>query len=81
MTQQKNSLFIESGSLPENGYIESFSGKLRDEFLNGQVFDTILESKVISERWRKTYNTIRQHSFFGISSAGAIGTVSGNGIF
>jgi len=55
-------LFIEPGSPWENGYIESFNGKLRDELLNGEIFDTVLEAKVITERWRREYNTIRPHS-------------------
>jgi len=55
-------LFIEPGSPWENGYIESFNGKLRDELLNGEIFDTILEAKVVTERWRKHYNTVRPHS-------------------
>ena len=58
-------LFIEPGSPWENGYIESFNGKLRDELLNGEIFDTILEARVITERWRKHYNTIRPHSSLG----------------
>lgn len=55
-------LFIEPGSPWENGYIESFNGKLRDELLNGEIFDTILEARVITEQWRTQYNTIRPHS-------------------
>jgi transposase InsO family protein len=43
-------LFIELGSPWENGYIESFNGKMRDELLNGEIFDTILEAKVVTER-------------------------------
>ena len=58
-------LFIEPGSPWENGYIESFNGKLRDELLNGEIFDTLLEAKVLIERWRKEYNTIRPHSSLG----------------
>lgn len=58
-------LFIEPGSPWENGYIESFNGKLRDELLNGEVFDTLLEAKVLIERWREEYNTIRPHSSLG----------------
>jgi putative transposase len=54
--------FIEPGSPWENGYIESFNGKLRDELLNGEIFDTITEARVITEQWRKHYNTIRPHS-------------------
>jgi len=55
-------LFIEPGSPWENGYIESFNGKLRDELLNGEIFDTVLEARVVTEAWRKQYNTIRPHS-------------------
>lgn len=55
-------LYIEPGSPWENGYIESFNGRLRAEFLNGEMFDTLLEAKVLIERWRKEYNTIRPHS-------------------
>ena len=58
-------LFIEPGGPWENGHIESFNGKMRDEPLNGEIFDTILEAGVIIERWRKTYNTIRPHSSLG----------------
>jgi transposase InsO family protein len=58
-------LFIEPGSPWENGYIESFNGKLRDELLNGEIFDTVLEAKVVTEAWRKQYNTIRPHSSLG----------------
>jgi transposase InsO family protein len=55
-------LYIEPGSPWENGYVESFNGKLRDELLNGEVFDTLLEAKVLIERWRVHYNTVRPHS-------------------
>jgi transposase InsO family protein len=55
-------LFIEPGSPWENGYIESFNGKLRDELLNGEIFDTILEARAVTEDWRRLYNTIRPHS-------------------
>jgi len=58
-------LFIEPGSPWENGYIESFNGKLRDELLNGEIFDTVTEAKVITERWRNTYNKVRPHSSLG----------------
>ena len=46
----------------ENGYLESFNGKLRDELLNVEIFDTLLEAQVLLERWRRQYNTIRPHS-------------------
>ncbi len=54
--------YIEPGSPWENGYIESFNARLRDELLNGEIFETLLEAKVLIERWRVHYNTIRPHS-------------------
>ena len=60
-----NTLYIEPGSPWENGYIESFNGKLRDELLNREIFDTLLEAKVLVERWRREYNQIRPHSALG----------------
>ena len=58
-------LFIEPISPWENGFIESFNGKLRDELLNREIFDTLLEAKVLIERWRVHYNTVRLHSSLG----------------
>jgi transposase InsO family protein len=58
-------LFIEPGSPWENGYIESFNGKLRDELLNGEIFTTLLEAKILIENWRREYNEIRPHSALG----------------
>jgi putative transposase len=58
-------LFIEPGSPWENGYIESFNGKLRDELLNREVFTTLTEAKVLIEQWRQEYNHIRPHSSLG----------------
>ena len=58
-------LFIEPGSPWENGYIESFNGKLRDELLDREIFDTLLEAQVLIEAWRKEYNQIRPHSSLG----------------
>ena len=58
-------LFIEPGSPWENGYIESFNGKLRDELLDREIFDTLLEAQVLIEGWRKEYNHIRPHSSLG----------------
>lgn len=57
--------FIEPGSPWENGYIESFNGKLRDELLNGEIFDTLYEAQVVTEQWRRYYNTLRPHSSLG----------------
>lgn len=58
-------LFIEPASPWENGYIESFNGKLRDELLNREVFDTLLEARVLIARWRQDYNRLRPHSSLG----------------
>jgi transposase InsO family protein len=58
-------LYIEPGSPWENGYIESFNGKLGDELLDGELFDTLLEAKVVVERWRVRDNTVRPHSSLG----------------
>jgi len=58
-------LFIEPGSPWENGYNESFNGKLRDELLNGEIFYTLREAEVLIEEWRMTYNQVRPHSSLG----------------
>jgi putative transposase len=58
-------LFIEPGSPWENGYVESFNGRLRDELLNLEVLDTLLEARVLVERWRRDYNRVRPHSSLG----------------
>jgi putative transposase len=58
-------LFIEPGSPWENGYIESFNGKMRDELLNRELFTTLTEAKVLIAHWRKEYNQIRPHSSKG----------------
>jgi transposase InsO family protein len=55
-------LFIEPGSPWENGYIESFNGKMRDELLNREIFYSVKEAEVLIEQWRIEYNTIRPHS-------------------
>jgi len=52
-------LYIEPGSPWENGYCESFNSKLRDEFLNGEIFYSLKEVQVLAERWRVHYNTLR----------------------
>ena len=58
-------LFIEPGCPWENGYCESFNGKLRDELLNGEVFYSLKEVQILTERWRREYNTFRPHSSLG----------------
>ena len=55
-------LFIEPGSPWENGYVESFNGQLRDELLDREIFYTLTEAKILIERWRRPYNTVRPHS-------------------
>ena len=59
---QVKTLFIEPGSPWENGYVESFNGKLRDELLNTEIFYTLQEAQVLIENWRQHYNRIRPHS-------------------
>ncbi len=58
-------LFIHPGSPWENGYCESFNGKMRYEFLDGEIFYSLLEAKILIERWRMIYNTKRPHSSLG----------------
>ena len=58
-------LYIEPGSPWENGYCESFNGKLRDELLNGEIFYSLKEARVVIEQWRHHYNTVRPHSSLG----------------
>jgi putative transposase len=58
-------LFIEPGSPWENGYVESFIGKLRDELLNREIFYTLKEATILIEQWRRHYNGVRPHSALG----------------
>jgi putative transposase len=58
-------MYIEPGSRCENGYSESFNSNMREEFLNGEIFYSMKELRVLGERWRKHYNTVRPHSSFG----------------
>ena len=58
-------LYIAPGSPWENGYSESFNGSLRDELLNGEIFYSLAEAKVLIEAWRRHYNTVRPHSSLG----------------
>ena len=62
-------LFIEPGSPWENGYIESFNGKMRDELLDREIFFTLEEAKILIARWREEYNHIRPHSALGYNPA------------
>ncbi len=56
---------IEPSSPWENGYVESLTGKLRDELLNGEIFHTVTEARVLIERWCEHYNRVRPHSALG----------------
>jgi putative transposase len=58
-------LFIEPGSPWENGYVESFNSRLRDELLDGEIFYTLREAQILSADWRRLYNGLRPHSSCG----------------
>ena len=58
-------LYIEPGSPWENGYCESFNGKLRNECLNGEIFYSLREAQIVIEQWRRQYNTVRPHAALG----------------
>ena len=60
--QVNDTIFIDPGPPWQNAWIESFNGRLRDEFLNGQLFDSLLEAQVLLEDWRIDYNINRRHS-------------------
>ncbi len=64
-TLEVKPLYIEPGSPWENGYVESFHGRLRDELLNGELFDTLREAQVLLKQWRREYNAFRPHSALG----------------
>jgi len=64
-------LYIEPASPWENGYIESFHGRLRDELLNRELFYSVKEAKVLVENWRMEYNNHRPHSSLGYMTPAA----------
>jgi transposase InsO family protein len=68
-------LFIQPGSPWENGYNESFNGKLRAQLLDGEIFYTLREAKVILERWRWHYNHVRPHSSLGYKPPAPLATL------
>lgn len=70
--------YIEPGSPWENGYNESFNGKLRDELLNMKIFYSIKEARVLIERWRKHYNEVRPHSSLGYRPPAAAARILDN---
>jgi transposase InsO family protein len=57
--------YIEPGSPWENGYVESFNARLRDELRNGEIFYPVREAGIVIEQWRVHYNTVRPHSALG----------------
>lgn len=57
--------YIEPGSPWENGYIESFNARLRDELLNGEIFYSLAEARVVIESWRRHFNAVRPHGSLG----------------
>ncbi len=65
LTLGTGTLYIQPGSPWENGYCESFNGKLRDECLNGEIFYSLKEAQIVIEKWRIEYNTERPHSSLG----------------
>ena len=70
---QVQTLFIEPGSPWENGYVESFNGKLRDELLDREIFYTLTEAKILLERWRRQYNHSAAAQCAGLSTPSAQG--------
>jgi putative transposase len=62
---QAGASYIEPGSPWQNPYVESFGGRLRDELLAVEAFNSLLEAQVLVEDWRIQYNTIRPHSALG----------------
>lgn len=68
-------LYIAPGSPWENGYNESFNGRLRDELLNGEVFYTLKEAQIILEQWRHHYNHIRPHTSLGYKPPAPLATM------
>jgi len=60
--QRTTTAYIEPGSPWQNGFAESFNGRFRDEFLNTELFSTPTEAQLLSDQWRREYNTLRPHS-------------------
>jgi putative transposase len=57
--------YIERGSPWENGYVESFNARLRDELLGGEIFYSLREAQIVIESWRRHYNRVRPHATLG----------------
>jgi putative transposase len=57
--------YIAPGSPWENGFVESFNARLRDELLNGEIFYSLREAQVVIESWRRHFNAVRPHASLG----------------
>jgi transposase InsO family protein len=68
-------LYIDPGAPWENGYAESFNGKVRDELLNAEEFGSLLEAKVLAKEWRREYNHVRPHSSLGYRTPAEYGAM------
>jgi len=73
-------LYIEPGAPWENGYAESFHGRLRDELLNLEVFANLAEAKALAAHWKREYNYVRPHSSLGYATPAAFAATRGNGM-
>ena len=73
MPRQSRTAYIERGSPWDNGYVESFNGRLRDELLNEEIFTTLKEAQFVIEAWRQHYNRLRPHSSLGYKPPGGCG--------
>ena len=69
-------LYIAPGAPWENGYAESFNGKVRDELLNAEEFGSVLEAKVLAKEWRRDYNQVRPHSALGYRTPAEYGAMA-----
>ena len=63
--------FIEKGSPQQNAFVERFNGTMRNEILNGEEFDSVLEARVVIDDWLVTYNTLRPHRGLGMLTPAA----------
>ena len=69
-------LFIAKGSPQQNAFVERFNGSMRDEVLNGELFHSVLEAKVVLEAWVDQYNTVRPHRGLGFKTPNAFYTAT-----
>ncbi len=69
--QRVEQVFIEKASPQQNAYVERFNGSMRDELLNGELFRSVLEARVVIGQWVEVYNTIRPHRGLGYKTPAA----------